>query len=147
MTRKVSDRAWALLLARWLLGLMFFMGAIWRVFQLGPVEHARMFFVEPYAETFLPTSLLWIAGTSVPWVELVAGTLLLVGLWVRPALLGVGAVLLLVTFGHLVLEPLHSFSSHVIPRAALVLFLLSMPRDQDVLSLDHWLGNRARAGG
>lgn len=147
MIRRVSDRAWALLFARWLLGLMFFMGAVWRVFQVGPVEHARMFFIENYTETFLPTPLLWIAGTSVPWVELTAGALLLVGLWVRPALLGVGAVLLLVTFGHLVLEPLYSFSGHVIPRAALVLFLLSMPRDQDVLSLDHWLGNRARARG
>ena len=37
-------RAWALLFARLVLGLIFFMAGFWKVFQLGPLEHARKYF-------------------------------------------------------------------------------------------------------
>ena len=137
VSRSISDRAWALLFARWLLGLMFFMAGVWRVFQLGPIEHARRFFVEPYAESFLPAWLLWSTGTVIPVVELTAGALLLVGWRVREALVVLAAELVVVTFGHLVAEPLYAFNAHVMPRAVLVLFLLWLPREEDLLTLDH----------
>jgi putative oxidoreductase len=76
-------------------------------------------------------------------VELVAGGLLLLGLRIRDALLALGAVLVLVTFGHLLLEPLYEFHTHVIPRAALLIFLLAMPAAEDRFSLDGWLRSRA----
>lgn len=136
------DRSWALLIARWILGLIFFMAGAWKVFALGPVEHARRLFVEPYAHTFLPRWALWTTGTVVPVVELVAGGLLLLGLCTREALLALGGVLVLVTFGHLLAEPLYEFHTHVIPRAALLIFLLAMPRSEDVFSLDGWLRRR-----
>ena len=66
-----TRRAWGMLFARLVLGLMFFQGAWWRVFELGPREHARRFFVDPYAGSFLPEWSLWAAGTAVPFVELV----------------------------------------------------------------------------
>jgi uncharacterized membrane protein YphA (DoxX/SURF4 family) len=137
-----SNRSWALLVARWILGLIFFMAGAWKVFSLGPVEHARRLFVEPYLHTFLPRWSLWATGTIVPIVELVAGGLLLLGLRIREALLALGAILVLVTFGHLLLEPLYEFHTHVIPRAALLLFLLVMPPEEDRFSADGWL--RAR---
>ncbi len=142
MSRKMTDRGWALFLARWLLGLIFFMAGAWKVFGLGPLEHARQLFVEPYAESFLPTWLLWSSGTVIPVVELTAGALLLVGWRVRRALLALAALLIVVTFGHLVAEPLYAFHTHVIPRAGLTLVLLWMPRDEDVLTVDHWLARR-----
>jgi len=74
-----TNRAWAILFARAVLGLIFFMAGGWKVFQLGPLQHARHFFVEPYAQTFLPRWSLWTTGVTVPVVELVAGALLLVG--------------------------------------------------------------------
>ena len=81
-------------------------------------------------------------------MELIAGALLLLGLWTREALLALGGVLVLVTFGHLVTEPLYEFHTHVIPRAALLIFLLVMPRSEDVvLSLDAWLRRRHASGG
>jgi len=138
-----SNRAWALLVARWILGLIFFMAGVWKVFGLGPVEHARRLFVEPYLNTFLPRWSLWATGTVVPVVELVAGGLLLLGLRIRDALLALGAVLVLVTFGHLLLEPLYEFHTHVIPRAALLIFLLAMPAAEDRFSIDGWLRSRA----
>ena len=140
-----SNRAWALLVARLILGLIFFMAGVWKVFGLGPLEHARRLFVEPYVHTFLPRWALWATGTVVPVVELVAGGLLLLGLRIRDALLALGAVLVLVTFGHLLLEPLYEFHTHVIPRAALLLFLLAMPAAEDRFSMDGWLRSRVRS--
>lgn len=135
----MSDRGWAILIARLILGFIFFMAGVWKVFSLGPLEHARRLFVEPYAATFLPRWALWATGTVVPFIELMAGALLLVGFRTRIALLALGGVLVLVTFGHLVLEPLYEFHTHVIPRTALLLFLLLMPRGEDRLSVDAWL--------
>ena len=137
-----TTRAWAILFARAILGLIFFMAGVWKVFQLGPLQHARRFFVEPYAQSFLPHWSLWATGVTVPVVELVAGALLLVGWNVRVALFALGGVLVLVTFGHLLAEPLYEFHTHVIPRAALLLFLLVMPRGDDRLSVDQWLTRR-----
>ena len=135
----LHHRAWALLLARLVLGLIFFMAGVYKVFQMGPVAHATKWFVGPYAGTFLPTWALWATGVTVPVVELGAGALTLLGLRTRDALLALGAVLVLVTFGHLLAEPLYEFHTHVIPRLALVLYVLSLPRDEDRFSLDAWL--------
>ena len=51
---KDFHRAWALLFARLILGLIFFMAGVSKVFQLGPIEHARKYFL-PFADTFLPS--------------------------------------------------------------------------------------------
>jgi hypothetical protein len=42
-----------------------------------------------------------------------------------------------VTFGHLLKEPLYQFHTHVIPRLALLLFILLLPGEGDRFSLDH----------
>ena len=128
-------RAWALLFARLVLGLIFFMAGVSKVFQLGPLEHARKYFL-PFSDTFLPVWSLWLVGATIPVFELIAGALLLLGWRVRDALIALGFVLVIVTFGHLLREPLFNFSGHVIPRLALVVFLLWAPRELDRFSLD-----------
>lgn len=128
-------RAWATLFARLVLGLIFFMAGVGKVFQLGPLEHARKYFL-PFSDTFLPVWSLWLVGVAIPIIELVAGALLLLGLRIRDALIALGFVLVIVTFGHLLREPLFNFSGHVIPRLALLLFLLWAPREYDRFSLD-----------
>src|SRR5262249_10494979 len=138
----ISDRAWALLFARGVLGFIFFMAGQWKVFQLGAVEHARRLFVVPYADTFLPRPLLWASGTVIPFVELVAGALVLVGWRIPDSLVARGAIVVLVPLGPLVTEPLYEFHTHVIPRLALLLFVLVMPRADDRLSIDGWLARR-----
>lgn len=144
---RIDDRAWAIFVARTILGLIFFMAGVFKVFDLTPIGHALRFFVEPYADTFLPAWSLWATGTTVPVVELVAGALLLLGLWVRPSLFALGGVLILVTFGHLLAAPLYEFHTHVIPRTALLLFVLVMPSSEDYISLDAWLARRAAQDG
>ncbi len=139
-----ANRSWAILFARAILGFIFFMAGVWKVFELGPLEHARRLFLVPYAETFLPEFALRTVGVIIPLVELSAGALLLIGFRTREALVALGGVLVVVTFGHLLLEPLYEFHSHVIPRAALLLFLLVMPRVDDRFSIDNWLERRVR---
>jgi len=132
------DRSWALLFARLVLGLIFFMAGVYKVFHLGPLEHARKYFL-PYADTFLPVWSLWATGVVIPFVELIAGGLVILGLRTREALVALGAVLAIVTFGHLLKEPLYEFHTHVIPRLALLLFIFLLPRADDRLSLDYLL--------
>ena len=138
----IPDRAWAILFARLVLGLIFGMAGWGKVFKLGAVAHAHRYFLDPFASSWIPTWLLWALGVAIPFVELLAGWLIVTGLLVRPSLIALGCLLAIVTYGHLLRDFLYEFHTHVIPRLALVLFILAMPREQDVLSLDHWLGQR-----
>jgi uncharacterized membrane protein YphA (DoxX/SURF4 family) len=138
-----AGRSWALLFARGVLGLIFFMAGFWKVFTLTPAGHAHRWFVDPYADTFLPMWSLWLTGVTIPILELLAGGLMIVGFRVREASIALGVVLLVVTFGHLLKEPLYEFHTHVIPRLALLLFVLMLPREADRFSLDALLARRA----
>jgi uncharacterized membrane protein YphA (DoxX/SURF4 family) len=140
--RLPGDRAWAIFFCRTILGLIFFMAGAYKCFVMTPVGHARHYFVGPYADTFLPTWSLWATGTAVPIVELIAGGLVLVGFKTRPALLALGGVLVLVTFGHLLKEPLYAFHLHVIPRLALLTVMLLLPREEDMLSIEGFARSR-----
>ena len=137
------DRAWAILFARLVLGLIFFMAGVMKVFQLGPLNHARKYFL-PFADTFLPVWSLWATGVVIPFVELIAGAMVILGLRVREALIALGFVLAIVTFGHLLHDALYEFHTHVIPRLALLLFVLLLPREDDRFSLDYLLSRQAR---
>ena len=141
---KEFHRAWALLFARLVLGLIFFMAGVWKVFQLGPLEHARKYFL-PFSDTFLPVWSLWLVGVTIPLIELVAGALVVLGLRTRDALIALGFVLAIVTFGHLLRDPLYNLTGHVIPRLALLLFVLWCPREYDRFSCDYLL-TRQKAG-
>jgi len=136
---------WALFFARWVLGLTFFMAGWWKTFALGPVAHAQGYFVDGFAETWIPVFLLWALGWSIPWLELIAGGLVCLGFRLRESLIVLGAILVIVTYGHLLQEPLYSLQSHIFIRLALLLFVLVGPRERDLLSVDGWLAARRRA--
>jgi len=68
------------------------MASVFKVFQLGPLEHARKYFLL-YADTLLAAWSLWGTGVLIPFVELIAGALVLVGLHTREALVSLGLVL------------------------------------------------------
>src|SRR4030095_3478495 len=93
------NRAWAILFARLVLGLIFFMAGVMKVFQLSPLEHARKYFL-PFSDTFLPTWSLWAVGVTIPFIELIGGALVLLGLRTRDALIALGFVLFIVPFTH-----------------------------------------------
>ena len=138
----MTPKSWAAFVTRVILGFVFLMAGLWKVFGLGPVAHAGDLFVAPYAEGFLPEWALWATGTMVPFVELLGGALMLAG-WKRlPAAIGLGGVLVLVTFGHLLAEPLYAFNAHVVPRTVLLVVVLALFED-DRLSVDAWLARRS----
>ena len=143
---KNLNHAVAILFARLVLGLIFFMAGVMKVFQLGPLEHARKYFL-PFTDTFLPVWSLWAVGVTIPFIELIAGTLLILGLRTRDALIALGYVLVVVTFGHLLHDALFNFSGHVIPRLALLLFLLWCPREDDRFSIDYLLARQKEVPG
>lgn len=136
--------AWAIFFARGVLGLIFFMAGVYKVFEQGPIGHAKQWFL-PYSDTFLPVWSLWATGVTIPFVELIGGALVLIGFKVRWGLIGLGCVLVIVTFGHLLKEPLYSFSDHVFPRTVLLLFVLAMPPEADRISIDRLLWRRKKA--
>lgn len=116
-----------------------------KCFVMTPMGHARTYFTEPYADTWIPHLLLLAAGLTVPIVELAAGALLLAGFRVRDALVALGMVLLLVTYGHLLKEPLFSTTGHIFPRFVLLAIVFLMPETEDRLSIDAWLRSRSSA--
>ncbi len=142
MNETVPDRAWAIFFARVILGLIFGMAGWGKLFQMGAHAHAHRYFVDPYASSWIPAWLLWTLGLAIPYVEFVAGWLVVLGLLTRPALLLLGGILVIVTYGHLLKDFLYEFHTHVIPRLMLLVFVLVMPRGDDVLSLDHLLWRR-----
>jgi len=141
----INRRSWAIFFAREILGLIFFMAGVYKVFSLGPLEHARKYFL-PFSQTFLPVWSLWATGTVIPILEFLAGMMLIIGLRVREALIALGFVLVIVTFGHLVENPLYPFHEHVIPRLALLVFVLLFPADDDRISVDYLLSQANKIG-
>jgi len=143
--RRVTDRGWARFFAREIVGILFFMAGWWKCFELTPVGHTRRLFLEAYADTWIPASLLWATGLSIPVVELVAGGLVVVGFRSREALIALGFILLIVTYGHTLVEPLFSTQGHIFPRGLFLLLALALPAEEDRLSVDSWLAGRRRA--
>ncbi len=143
MRLQISDWAWARFFCRVLLGLIFFMAGWFKCFELTPWEHASRLFVQPYADSWIPTWLLWVTGTLIPPLELVAGFLLIIGFRTRESLLAVGFILLLVTYGHLLAEPLFSTTGHIFPRSVLMVAVFLIP--EDALSVDAWRRSRRPA--
>lgn len=120
------------------------MAGLHKVFVQSPTGHVRQWFL-PYQDTFLPVWSLWLVGYSIPFVELFAGALVIIGWHTRAALLALGVVLVTVTFGHLLKEPLYAFHEHVFPRLVLLLFVLIIPREADRFSLDYMLRKMGKA--
>jgi len=138
----MTNAGWTRFFARFMLGLIFFMAGWYKCFTMTPMGHARTYFTEPYADTWIPHLLLLAAGVTVPIVELAAGALLLAGWRVRDALIALGMVLLLVTYGHLLKEPLFSIVGHIFPRFVLLAMVFMLPAGEDRLSVDAWLRRR-----
>lgn len=122
------------------------MAGWWKCFELTPVGHTQRYFLEAYQDTWIPTVLLWATGLSIPVVELVAGALVVIGFRTKEALIALGFILLIVTYGHALVEPLFSTQGHIFPRGIFLLAALALPAEEDRLSIDSWLAWRTSRG-
>ena len=140
MENRMNDN-WPIVtfIVRWILGLLFMMAGFWKVFVLTPAVHAQQHFVEGFADYWIPSWLLQLLGYSIPFLELVAGLLICIGLRTREALVAVGLLLIVTTYGHALQQPLFDIDGHTFTRLALIVFLLLAPAGIDRYSIDHWL--------
>ncbi len=135
---------WLTLFTRVTGGLMWGMAGWHKVFVMTPAGHTEIFFTGPYAESWIPFWLLWVMGVTIPFVELTGGWLLVLGLFRRPVAIVLGFLLLLVTYGHLLLVPLFVITDHILPRLLLLIptWVFEVDQDQDPWSLDGLLARR-----
>jgi uncharacterized membrane protein YphA (DoxX/SURF4 family) len=136
------DWRWPAFFMRVTAGLLFGMAGVHKVFIMTPPVHARKLFLEPYQHTWIPHFLLRLLGVGIPFLELIGGWLLVAGYLRRPVGIGLGLLLLLVTYGHALLEPLFNVNSHIFPRLILLLPTLALGPEADPWSLDAALARR-----
>ena len=129
----------AVFVVRWILGILFLMAGYWKVFVLTPAQHAQQYFVEGFADQWIPEWLLLAFGYSIPVVEFVAGFLLCLGLRTKEALIALGLLLIVTTYGHALQQPLFDIDGHTFTRLALIVFLLLVPPGSDRYSADNWV--------
>lgn len=134
----ITPRVTAVFICRWILGLLFAMAGWWKVFELGAAGHARRFFVDRFADSWIPEWLLWALGVSIPFLELAAGLLILAGFGLRAALTAVGLLLIVTTYGHALAEPLFDIDGHTFTRLALIVFVLMAGSENDRTTVDYW---------
>jgi len=135
-----SNKSTAILTARLILGFIFLMQGFGKVFKIGVSNVYNGFFKETYQE-ILPEFISIGTAYYTSYVELIAGFMLVIGFKKNIAYILLASVLVIVTFGHGLVEPIWDLS-HVMYRAILLIFLLMMPSSLDKFSLDHRLSTK-----
>lgn len=129
-----TARIFGMFFLRSLLGVIVLMQGWGKVFGWGLSKVYDMWFKD-FEKTFLPKWLIWSAAYYTSCVELIAGLLLITGLFKRIALYLLAIDLLIVSYGHGLLEPIWDLQ-HVMPRAVLVASLLLLPWEWDQWTID-----------
>ncbi len=123
------------LIARVFLGFLFFFqgfDAVFRIKISGVIDAIE----EPLAERGIPRALIVTGAWFTSYIELIAGVLLIIGFakYYALYLLGMNLVVASVAFG--IIKPMWD-TSHAFVRLALLLFLLMIPSEWDVVSVDY----------
>ena len=137
-----TNKAVAVLTIRLLLGFIFLMQGYGKVFTYGMDMVYQGFFLETYKD-LLPEFLIYGTAYFTSYAELICGLMLVIGLKRDYALYTLAAVLIIVTFGHGLVEPIWDLS-HVMPRAILLILLLLLPKEWDKFSIDTLLSRNSK---
>lgn len=127
-------RAAGLFFIRCLLGIIFFMQGFGKVFVFNVSKVYTMFFKE-FETTFLPGWLIHVTAYYTSYIEMIGGFLLIIGLFKKITLYLLALDLLIVAFGHGLMEPIWDLS-HVMPRAVLLASLFLLPDSWDKWKID-----------
>jgi len=123
-------------ISRWMLGILFGMAGCWKVFTLTSTVHAQQYFVEGFAEHWIPDWLLLTLGHIIPYWELAGGILLIIGFKVRWVLISFALLLLITTYGHALQQPLFDIAGHTFTRLILIFIVLLIAQQHDWLTID-----------
>jgi putative oxidoreductase len=132
----------ALCFIRVLTGVIFMMQGYGKVFTWGVPKVYEMFF-KNFETTFLPKWLIVTSTYYTSYIELIGGLLLIIGLFRKYALYLLAIDLLVVSFGHGLMEPIWDLS-HVMPRAILLAALMLLPEQWDKWQLDYLLRTKKK---
>src|SRR6266487_2601662 len=127
--KESSAKAAGILFTRMLPGIIFFMQGFGKIFTYTVPKVYNMFFKD-FETTFLPKWLIWATAYYTSYVEMIGGFLLIIGLFKKYAMYLPAVDLLIVSFGHGLMEPIWDLS-HVMPRAILLITLFFVPREWD----------------
>lgn len=133
-----SNRIIAVWLLRLILGFIFMMQGYGKVFTWGMENVINAEFFNGTFKGMLPDFVIQATAYYTSYIELIGGLMLVLGLRVNYALYALGSVLVIVTFGHGLAEPIWNLS-HVFPRTVLLVALLILPQEWDKISLDYIL--------
>lgn len=132
------NRSVAVLTTRLLLGFIFLMQGYGKVFTWGIEKLYNMEFFHETYKNILPDYITQAIAYYTSYVELIGGFLLVLGFKKDYALYALASVLIIVTFGHGLAEPIWDLS-HVMYRAILLIALLIIPKEWDSYSLDIYI--------
>jgi putative oxidoreductase len=125
---------------RVLLGIIFLMQGFGKIFTIG-VGHVYELFFKNFESTFLPKWIIVSSAYYTSYIEMIGGFLLIVGLFRKYTLYLLAADLLIVSFGHGLMEPIWDLS-HVMPRALLLATLFLLPIAWDKWNLDSLINKK-----
>jgi len=129
------NRNIAILTLRLILGFIFFFQGYGKVFKFGMDKVYNGFFKGAYEE-LLPDFILFATAYYTSFVELICGFMLIIGIKRDWALYALASVLVIVTFGHGLAEPIWD-TSHVLVRSVFLIPLLLLPKEWDKFSIDY----------
>lgn len=126
----------AVLTLRLILGFIFLMQGFGKVFTWGMDNVINADFFNGTFKDLLPNYIISATAYYTSYIELIGGLLLVLGFKTNYALYALASVLIIVTFGHGLAEPIWNLS-HVMPRTILLVALLLLPQEWDKFSLDY----------
>lgn len=132
--RQLLNRRIGILTIRLVLGFIFLMQGYGKVFNFG-VDAVHNNFFAPQYKDIVPEFITIGTAYYTSYVELIGGLLLIIGFRRDFMLYLLGSVLVIVTFGHGLTEPIWDLS-HVMYRLILLAALLLLPYEWDHFSLD-----------
>ena len=138
------NKSIAVLTIRLILGFIFLMQGIGKVFKWGVENVYNMDFFHDTYKDLLPDFIIHATAYYTSYIELIAGLLVVLGLKRDYALYLLASVLVIVTFGHGLAEPIWNLS-HVMYRTILLVTLLILPREWDKFSMDNIINKYTNA--
>lgn len=141
--------SWVSLLLRLFAGAIFLRQGLQNTFVTGPIEFAREVYVEGFAQHWMPSALLWVAGVLNPITELAAGACLLLGLKTRWSAVVLGLFLISIFFGHTMSDPFDrgpDVHDYAMANLAVVAAVLALVQRGNRFSLDVVLERRFAGG-
>lgn len=133
----IEPIAFVSLLTRLIVGFLFFIQGYDKIFKVGKNEVIAT--IEPsFKKIGLPTIFTKTFLFLTSWIELIAGGLLILGLFKYISIYLLGVDLLLVVIGMSLITPVLDLK-HIFPRLILLFLLLLLPAEADIISLDNFI--------